>query len=415
MLYKDGEVLIIMTKMNKIYTFIDLFAGCGGLTEGFYRQGFKALTHVEFDQYACESLRTRMKHYKYPEDKISVLQKDITDKDVLISIENEIKNETVDILIGGPPCQAYSSLGRAKDEKRMKDDPRNFLFESYEKILTYFKPKVFVFENVTGLLTAKIGKRKTIEIILKELGKEYNLLANPNEMVLNSCEYGVPQVRKRIILIGVRKDIKINPQEIYSSIIKTHFTPESSKQEKENKKKFITVRDAISDLPQIKPGKGKVNIEYDVKNWNDFLLKVRSKENLELLDHMARTHNEKDRARYREMSKNKWTFKELLEKKPILNHAKQRVFDNSYVVQFWDKPARTIIAHLYKDGNQFIHPDFKQERTLTPREAARLQSFPDDFVFEGSKTQQYKQIGNAVPPIMAEAIAKAIKNNLNKL
>ena len=115
------------------------------------------------------------------------------------------------------------------------------------------------------------------------------------------------------------------------------------------------------------------------------------------------------------MSKNKWTFKELLEKKPILNHLKQRVFDNSYVVQFWDKPSRTIIAHLYKDGNQFIHPDFKQERTLTPREAARLQSFPDDFVIEGSKTQQFKQIGNAVPPLMAEAIALSIKNKLHKL
>lgn len=404
-----------MKKNKDAYTFIDLFAGCGGLTEGFYRQGFKPLTHVEFDHYACESLRTRMRHYGYPENKISVLEKDITDYDILNSIQKEIKNEKVDILIGGPPCQAYSSLGRAKDEKGMKDDPRNFLFESYEKILTHFKPKVFVFENVTGLLTAKIGKQKTIDIILKKLGKEYNLLNNSNEMVLNSCEYGVPQVRKRIILIGVRKDIKIKPKEIYSGIVKTHYTPESSKQERKNKKKFVTVKDAIYDLPQIKPGEGKANIRYKVKKWSDFLRKVRSEGNFTLLDHVARTHNEKDRTRYREMSKNKWTFKELLEKKPILNHIKQRVFDNSYVVQVWDKPSRTIIAHLYKDGNQFIHPDFKQERTLTPREAARLQSFPDDFIFEGSKTQQFKQIGNAVPPLMAEAIALSIKNNLKKL
>lgn len=112
------------------------------------------------------------------------------------------------------------------------------------------------------------------------------------------------------------------------------------------------------------------------------------------------------------MSKNKWTFQDMLDKKPALNHLKQRVFNNSYVVQFWDSPARTIIAHLYKDGNQFIHPDCNQARTLTPREAARLQSFPDDFIFEGSKTQQYKQIGNAVPPLMAEAIAKSIKKAL---
>lgn len=405
-----------MSKLkDKNLTFIDLFAGCGGLTEGFYRQGYKALTHIEFDHYACESLRTRMEYYGYHKNKISVLEKDITNPDIIELIEAEIKNETVDLLIGGPPCQAYSSLGRAKDGNGMQGDPRNFLFESYEKILSHFKPKVFVFENVTGLLTAKIGKQKTIDIILKELGKEYDLLKNPNEMVLNSCEYGVPQVRKRIILIGVRKDIKINPKEIYDGIIKTHFTPESTKQEKINKKKFVTVKEAISDLPHLKPGNGKGSIQHEVKKWNDFLLKVRSINNSVLLDHVARTHNETDRARYREMSKNKWTFKDLLENKPTLNHIKQRVFDNSYVVQFWDKPSRTIIAHLYKDGNQFIHPDFKQERTLTPREAARLQSFPDDFVFKGSKTQQFKQIGNAVPPLMAEAIANSIKNNLNKL
>ena len=112
------------------------------------------------------------------------------------------------------------------------------------------------------------------------------------------------------------------------------------------------------------------------------------------------------------MAQNHWTFKELLEHMPELNHAKPRVFSNSYAVQFWDKPSRTIIAHLYKDGNQFIHPDATQHRTLTPREAARLQSFPDDFVFEGSRTEAFKQIGNAVPPLMAEAIAEGIKKYL---
>ena len=404
-----------MSKKESTYTFIDLFAGCGGLTEGFYRQGFKALTHVEFDHYACESLRTRMKYYGYAENKISVLEKDITDDNILESIKNEIKNNTVDLLIGGPPCQAYSSLGRAKDENGMQNDPRNFLFESYEKILTKFKPKIFVFENVTGLLNAKIGKEKTINIILKKLGKKYKLISNPNEMILNSCDYGVPQVRKRIILIGFRNDIKIDPKEIYNSIIKTHYNPDSNANEKSNKKKFVTVKDAISDLPHLKPGEGEKLIKHKIIKWNEFLETIRKKDYNNLLDHVARTHNDSDRKRYYEMSKNKWTFQELLNKKPSLNHSKQRVFDNSYVVQFWDLPSRTIIAHLYKDGNQFIHPDFKQERTITPREAARLQSFPDDFIFEGSRTQQYKQIGNAVPPLMAEAIAKSIKNILKRI
>ena len=404
-----------MKKKKDAYTFIDLFAGCGGLTEGFYRQGFKALTHVEYDHYACESLRTRMKYYGYPENKISVLEKDITNADILDCIEKEIKNETVDLLIGGPPCQAYSSLGRAKDENGMQSDPRNFLFESYERILTHFKPKIFVFENVTGLLTAKLGNQKTLDIILNKLGLKYNLIANPNDLVLNSCDYGVPQVRKRIILIGVRKDIKLDPKDIYNGIIKTHYSPETSDKEKANKKKFVTVKDAISDLPYLHAGQGEKQIKHSVKKWNEFLENIRTRDDNTIFDHVARNHNDADKKRYHAMSKNKWTFQDLLEKRPDLNHIKQRVFDNSYVVQFWDLPARTIIAHLYKDGNQFIHPDSKQERTLTPREAARLQSFPDDFVFEGSKTQQYKQIGNAVPPLMAEAIAKSIKKVLSEL
>jgi len=401
--------------MSKKYTFIDLFAGCGGLSEGFYKQGFQGLTHVEYDHYACESLRTRMKHYGYQENEISVLEKDITDKDIIEQIELEISGKSVDLLIGGPPCQSFSSLGRAKDDKGMQDDPRNYLFESYEKILNHFKPKIFVFENVTGLLSAKLGNEKTVNIILKKLGKDYKLIKSPNDMVLNSCDYGVPQVRKRVILIGVRKNIEINPTEIYNGIIKTHYNPNSSDEEKKGKKKYATVKDAIYDLPAIKPGEGEKVFDHSISSWNDYLSKIRSKKDTIILDHVSRTHNEKDRKRYYEMSKNKWTFTDLLEKKPSLNHIKKRVFNNSYVVQFWDKPARTIIAHLYKDGNQFIHPDPKQERTITPREAARLQSFPDDFIFEGSRTQQYKQIGNAVPPLMAEAIAKSIKQVLATL
>lgn len=136
---------------NNHYNFIDLFAGCGGLSEGFYKQGFKALAHVEIDPTACKTLRTRMLHYGYNDGDTAVLETDITRDDIIECLKKSIADRNVDIIIGGPPCQAYSTLGRAKDDNAMQDDPRNFLFESYVKVLNYFLPKFFVFENVTGL------------------------------------------------------------------------------------------------------------------------------------------------------------------------------------------------------------------------------------------------------------------------
>lgn len=396
------------------YTFVDLFAGCGGLSEGFYKQGFKALAHVEIDKTACATLRTRMKYYGYSSFDKDVLETDITRADILECIDNAVGGETVDVVIGGPPCQSFSSLGRAKDKNGMKNDPRNYLFESYVKILNRCNPKFFVFENVTGILTATLNGKHIIDTIIDELSKNYKVTENPGKHILNSANYGVPQIRKRVILIGVRKDIDLDTEDVYNSIIKTHYDPEMTEEERDGLKKYVTVRDAIGELPSIEAGEGERAIPFICKKDNDFLKKIASEENV-LRDHVARNHNDTDIERYREMSKNHWTFLELLENRRDLRHEKQRVFGNSYAVQWWDLPSKTIIAHLYKDGNQFIHPDYKQGRTLTVREAARLQSFPDDFVFEGSRTEQYKQIGNAVPPLLAEAIAKAVKEKLELL
>jgi DNA (cytosine-5)-methyltransferase 1 len=357
----------------------------------------------------------RSKYYGFAQKNLNIIEKDITDKNIIKTIESKIKGSKIDLILGGPPCQSFSSLGRAKDENAMKYDPRNYLFENYEKILSYFKPTIFLFENVTGLLTAKFNKKKVIDIITEKLSKGYNILNKSEMIVLNSCEYGVPQIRKRVFLIGVRKDINYEVTKIFNNITKTHYTPTSKNEEKLNKKKYITTKVAIGDLPFLKPGQGEVKVIFNKKIENDYINKIRSKNNFELFDHVARKHNNLDRKRFKEMSKNKWTFEQLLEKKPLLRHKKQRVFKNSYVVQFWDRPARTIISHLYKDGNQFIHPDYKQERTLTVREAARLQSFPDDFYFAGPRTEQYKQIGNAVPPIMSEKIAVSIKKALKAI
>lgn len=401
----------------KKYNFIDLFAGCGGLSEGFYREGYNALAHVEINPTACKTLRTRMKYYGYENADKEVLELDITRADVIDKIEEAVKGQEVDIIIGGPPCQAYSSLGRAKDDKAMQDDPRNYLFESYVKVLNHYQPKFFVFENVTGILTAKIDGKHIIDRIIKALGENYEVKFDSRMNVLNSANYGVPQVRKRVIIIGVHKEKAkgITPEEMYDSVIKTHYDPEMDELQRKDLKKYVTVKDAIGELPALRPGRGESEIPFKYSRNNEFLKRIGSKKLSTLKDHVARNHNDMDVQRYTAMAENHWTFQELLENRVDLQHEKPRVFGNSYTVQWWDLPSKTIIAHLYKDGNQFIHPDASQGRTFTVREAARLQSFPDDFVFEGPRTEQFKQIGNAVPPLLAEAIAKGIKKKLDQI
>ncbi len=398
---------------KKRYTFIDLFAGCGGLSEGFYREGFKSLAHVEIDHWACETLRTRMKYYGYKDYEKEVIEHDITSKDILKRIDNAVNGRSVDIIIGGPPCQAYSTAGRVRDGKRMATDPRNYLFESYVKILNHYKPIFFVFENVTGLLSAQVNGAPIFPKVLKALGKKYKVIGNPEILVHNTADYGVPQLRKRVIIIGVRKDIDKDPLQLYQDIIKTHWNPETSEEERKGRKRFVDVKKAIGDLPPVEPGCDESTQEHSYPCDNEFLKRVGKKGVHPLMDHVARSHNDLDRERFQVMINNHWTFGQLRRLMPQYEHEHARVFDNSYVVQWWDLPSKTILAHIYKDGFQFIHPDEKQRRTFTVREAARIQSFPDDFEFKGSRSEKYKQIGNAVPPLFAEALAKSIRKNLD--
>jgi DNA (cytosine-5)-methyltransferase 1 len=404
-----------MKKQKDTNTFIDLFAGCGGFSEGFYKEGYKSLVHVDFDESACLTLKERMKYYNYSEDEIenSVICGDLTKKEINIRIEKVIKQSKVDVLVGGPPCQSFSSVGRAQDPNSMKDDPRNYLFQNYLNILEKYMPKVFVFENVSGLLSAKPNGQLIFPQIIKEMSRHYNVCEDRETILLNSVHYGVPQVRKRVIIIGVRKDLKFKAKDIYQNIIKTHFSPEmEAKAITNGLEKYVTVKDAISDLPKLFPGEGKSEIVYQPKKLNPYLEKIRESNFAKLYNHEARKHNDDDRKRYHLLSKNEWQLKHLAEVRPELVHHDPKHFGNRYTVQKNNLPGTTVVAHLYKDGNLFIHPDYKQERTFTVREAARIQSFPDDFIFMGSKTNQYKQVGNAVPPLMAQKIAKAINEFL---
>ena len=401
---------------KKIYTFIDLFAGCGGLSEGFYREGFKALAHIEINHWACETLRARMRYYGYKNIDKEVIEHDITAPDIINKIDEAVAGRTVDIIIGGPPCQAYSTAGRVRDGKGMAKDPRNFLFEKYVEILEYYSPKFFVFENVTGVLSAKVNGNHIFPRIIQALGNKYDVISDPTVLIHNTADYGVPQMRKRVIIMGVRKDIdKTSVTKLYNDVIKTHWNPETPLEEREGRKKFVDVKQAIGDLPAVEPGNDASTENFDYPCDNAFLRRIGKKGVYPLMDHIARRHNALDRERFTVMIHNHWTFGQLRKNMPQYEHEHARVFDNSYVVQWWDMPSKTILAHIHKDGFQFIHPDEKQARSFTVREAARIQSFPDDFVFAGSRGEKYKQIGNAVPPLFAEALAKSVKINLDKL
>ena len=403
-------------KLPKKFTFIDLFAGCGGLSEGFYREGFKALAHVEWNHWACETLRTRMRHYGYKDVDKAVIEADITSNDIIKKISDAAQNEVPDVIIGGPPCQAYSTAGRVRDGEKMANDSRNFLFESYVKILEHFKPKFFVFENVTGILSAQAKGKKIFPEVIKALGKKYRVIDDPEVLTHNTADYGVPQIRKRVIIMGIRKDIPdCDILDLYKDVVKTHYNPETPEVERKKRKRFVDVRQALADLPVVHPGEDASAEKFDYPCDNEFLKRIGKKGIHPLYDHICRKHNETDIERFRVMIKNHWSFGEMRRERPDLEHEHARVFDNSYVVQWWNLPSKTILAHIHKDGFQFIHPDINQLRTFTVREAARIQSFPDDFVFEGSRGEKFKQIGNAVPVLFAEALAKAIKKNLNRL
>lgn len=407
---------------NSKYTIIDLFAGAGGLSEGFVQAGFIPIAHVEMDKDACNTLRTRCcYHYLYSKGQLDVyyqyLKGEITREALYASVPNDIvdtvinveisdktiestfdrikklaSGRSIDMIIGGPPCQAYSLLGRHR--KEMEDDPRTLLYLQYGRFLEEFNPKGFVFENVPGLLSAKKGEHfNNLQIYFKELG--YNV----HFQMLNAADYGVVQNRNRLIIIGWKNKEDYG----YPNIIK--YRTEA------------VVNDLFNDLPFLLAGDIQ-NVAMYKEKPNQYLLDsgIRSKEENFVSQNITRPLNAKDALIYR-YAIQKWNNERIRIKndklpKEIRTQNNETSFLDRFKVIDGDGFSHTIIAHLAKDGHYYIHPNEDLCRSVSVREAARLQSFPDNFYFEGSRSAMFKQIGNAVPPLLAHAVAQAILKTL---
>ena len=410
--------------MNKLLTYVDLFAGASGLAEGFRQAGFQPVAHVERDENACLTIKTRIayhyckennlddfyKEYYYgkigrdifysaiPFDKTdTVINEDISNDnfDLIISkidiAKKQIDINEIDVIIGGPPCQAYSVRGRKANEHKKKYDQRIYYYKLYARFLRELKPKLFVFENVPGLLSFEDGY--IFDDLRKTLVNEGYIL---EFKILNASDFGVLQDRKRIIIIGWKKELTFS----YPLFEKIHYD--------------AMVNDLLSDLPSLKSGSNNPPLFYADK-LNSYLEKSEIRNGYRKVSlHNTRPHNSIDLEIYKRAIE-LWNDKHERLKynslpKRLRTHKNIEGFlDRFKVVAGNAKYSHTLIAHIAKDGHYYIHPDVDQCRSISVREAARIQSFPDNFIFEGPRTSAFTQIGNAVPPIMAKKIAYQIK------
>lgn len=400
---------------------IDLFAGCGGLLDGFLQSGYyDSLASVEWEAEPCRTLRQRLSNKWGKKDADDeVIQFDIQRTQELLigyvdpvygrnmGLNYRIGSNKLDAIIGGPPCQAYSIAGRIRDPHGMREDYRNFLFESYIRVLSAFRPKYFIFENVVGLLSAKPTGIPITEIIFKAFQEAgYHITSNLRDAIFDVADFGIPQHRKRVIILGIRDDIlqsDIEYQNIFDIFYKQIIPTYKAKQK--------NVGETLSDLPKLYP------LEKDIRvNGNHY---SHGPITTGVPNHIPRYHSKRDIGVFRMLAldiksgEKKYVSTENLKELYTRVTGKHSNVHKYYVLRE-DEPSNTIPAHLFKDGMRHIHPDPEQARSITVREAARLQTFDDDFVFTGPMMAQYKMIGNAVPPLFAKIVAEALYklNNL---
>lgn len=403
-----------MKKLNNI----ELFAGAGGLLDGFEKTGkYNLIGAVEWLKPQVRTLIQRLNsRYEIQDAEERVLNFDIQRTEELfngwsddpefgtsVGLDKLANGKSVDVISGGPPCQAYSLAGRIRDKNGMKDDYRNFLFEAYIRVVNHFRPKVIVFENVEGILSAIPTGEKIVDLIhvaFNEAG--YEIVDDLRKFaLLDLTEFGVPQKRKRVIIIGIRRD---SEETDYQRILKEFYTIILPMVKVEQKS---TVRDAIADLPPIYPLKKPIKRQAYENNSG-------------INGHSVRFHSKRDQEIFHSLAKDieEGKFKYNSSDKLIeLYYEKtgKRTNVHKYHVLRWDEPSNTIPAHLKKDGLRHIHPDSSQKRTITVREAARLQTFDDDFEFNESQMSNFEMIGNAVPPLFAEKLGGLIPKLLDEI
>ena len=401
------------------YKMIDLFAGCGGLEDGFLQSGkYQDVAAVEWLKPQVNTLINRLKTKWCVEDASErVMHFDIQREEELFGGWDDEEfgkgkgldffvDEAggIDVIIGGPPCQAYSVAGRVRDENGMKDDYRNYLFEHYLAVVNRYRPKLFVFENVPGILSAAPDGTPITDKIREGFANiGYEIIDDLRIAKVNASEFNVPQNRERMIIVGIDAQKFTGVQTLLNKFYK-NLLP------KYKGEKVFTVRDAIGDLPICSP------------NFDEEKHKSRKSHNVpeaSVTWHTPRYHNLRDMDTFRILAEDIETGRREYDSKKISELYEEKIGSKSPIHRYHvlepDLPSTTIIAHLYKDGNRFIHYDPKQCRSITVREAARLQSFDDDFDFVGSQGNAYQMIGNAVPPKLAKAVSMAIADLLEEM
>jgi len=412
------------------FTVIDLFAAPGGLSLGFEMAGFEVLAGVDIDPKGMETYS-----YNFPKAKAIVRDIRRLESRELMKIA-EVSEGQVDVIIGGPPCQGFSTIGRVKiaslvregvwnhlknSHPRFIDDPRNELYKEFMRVVRDLKPLFVVMENVPGMMSYRNGE------IVREIIEDFrNIGYRAEARVLNAADYGVPQVRKRIIFIATRiekapirfpKPTHTDARSETATLLR--YLGGKGSEDSEALKPYVTVWEAIGDLPDPVPGRpglADFPLPYDKPPFSEYQKFMREygggPPDGKVHNHVARQHNERDIMTFQIMKEGQW-WKDLPPEIKKLYGYRDDIFHDKLKKLRRDAPSWTITAHLYKDGYMYIHP--VQPRTITVREAARLQSFPDRFIFRGSRTDQFKQVGNAVPPLMSRAIALEIKKILEEV